>query len=146
MGGDHAPSGGNRRLGAVVFQDSNENGRQDPGEPGVPGVVMRIEGRRAAISDRDGRLAIEAVKGGEYRISLDDDTVPVGLVATQLRYTVQVTDGASTKLEFALVPEATLSGVVYLDADGNGTRDPDEEGIGGVGLQGPGATQQRSPA
>jgi len=129
----------NGRLEAVVFQDSNENGRQDPGEPGVPGVVMRIEGRRAAISDREGRLAIEAVKGGEYRISLDDDTVPVGLVATQLRYTVQVTDGASTKLEFALVPEATLSGVVYLDADGNGTRDPDEEGIGGVvfELQGP---------
>ena len=129
----------NGRLEAVVFQDSNENSRQDPGEPGVPGVVMRIEGRRAAISDREGRLAIEAVKGGEYRISLDDDTVPVGLVATQLRYTVQVTDGASTKLEFALVPEATLSGVVYLDADGNGTRDPDEEGIGGVvfELQGP---------
>jgi len=132
----------NGRLEGVVFQDSNENGRQDPGEPGVPGVSMRIEGRRAAISDRDGRLSLEAIKVGEYRISLDDETVPVGLVATQLRYTVQVTDGASTRLEFALVPEATLSGTVYVDADRNGNRDPDEEGIGGVVLELRGPRQQ----
>src|SRR5436309_3597970 len=49
----------NGRLEGVVFQDRNENGRQDPDEPGVPGVIMRIEGRRAAISARDGRLSID---------------------------------------------------------------------------------------
>lgn len=129
----------NGSLEGIVFQDSNENGRQDPGEPGAPGVIMRIEGRRAAISDRDGRLSIDAVKEGEYRLTLDGDTVPVGLVATQPRRIVQVTDGARTSVEFALVPDATLSGVVYLDADRNGIRDPDEEGIGEVifELQGP---------
>jgi len=129
----------NGRLEGVVFQDRNENGRQDPDEAGVPGVVVRIEGRRAAISDRDGRLAIDAVKEGEYRVSLDDETIPVGMVATQSRHTVQVTDGARTSVEFALVADATLSGIVYLDADRDGVRDPDEEGIGGVvfELQGP---------
>ena len=129
----------NGRLEGVVFQDRNENGRQDPDEPGVPGVIMRIEGRRAAISDRDGRLSIDALREGEYRLTLDGDTVPVGLVTTQPRITVQVTDGARTNVEFALVSDATLSGIVYLDADRNGVRDPDEEGIGGVvfELQGP---------
>jgi len=129
----------NGRLEGVVFQDRNENGRQDPDEPGVPRVIMRIEGRRAAISDRDGRLSIDALREGEYRLTLDGDTVPVGLVTTQPRITVQVTDGARTNVEFALVPDATLSGIVYLDADRNGVRDPDEEGIGGVvfELQGP---------
>src|SRR2546428_10220388 len=104
----------NGRLEGVVFQDSNENGRQDPGEPGVPGVSMRIEGRRAAISDRDGRLSLEAVKVSDHRISLDDETGPVWLVATQLPETVQVTDGDSTRLEVALVPDATLTGTVYV--------------------------------
>jgi len=129
----------NGRLEGVVFQDRNENGRQDPDEPGVPGVIMRIEGRRAAISDRDGRLSIDALREGEYRLTLNGDTVPVGLVTTQPRITVQVTDGARTNVEFALVSDATLSGIVYLDADRNGVRDPDEEGIGGVvfELQGP---------
>src|SRR2546427_9458797 len=129
----------NGRLEGVVFRDLNENDRQDPGEAGVPGVVMRIEGRRAAISDRDGRLSIDALREGEYRLTLDGDTVPVGMVTTQPRISVQVTDGARTNVEFALVSDATLSGVVYLDTDRNGVRDPDEEGIGGVvfELQGP---------
>src|SRR5207247_10585047 len=50
-------------------------------------------------------------------------SIPVGMVATQPRHTVKVTDGARTSVEFALVADATLSGIVYLDAD----RDRSEE-------------------
>jgi hypothetical protein len=62
------------RVGDRVWQDKNLNGRQDAGEPGLPGIVIRLmdpEMEREfaeVISDAKGRFTLIATAPGSYRI------------------------------------------------------------------------------
>jgi hypothetical protein len=62
----------------VVYEDRNGNGRRDPDEPGVGGVVLR-RGNDRAVTDREGRYRFAAAARGRTRV--DVSSVPVGLVA-----------------------------------------------------------------
>ena len=75
----------------TVFADLNDNGRQDEGEQGLPGVVVRLmseEGEqfRAEIGT-DGKYLFDAVMPGEYYLEY---TLPEKAVFAQ------VTDGGNT--------------------------------------------------
>lgn len=48
----------------VVFSDTNHNGVRDPGEKGIEGVRVS-----------NGRASVKTDRSGNYRISVDDDTV-----------------------------------------------------------------------
>lgn len=116
-------------LAAVIYQDTNANGRRDAGEPGVAGVVLRIEGRSAAISDAEGRLVVERVREGQYALALDEDTIPIGLLPPERGQSARVVGRETTSVEFGLVPAASLSGVLFLDENGNNRRDAGEVAV-----------------
>lgn len=120
------------KLGGLMFVDANGNGRWDAGEAGVPGVVLRLGDRSAAISNEAGKVAVEGVREGEYAASLDEDTIPAGLVAVQAKQIVRVAANETASLEFALAPAAAVRGVLFIDENGNGVRDRNERGADGV--------------
>src|SRR5262249_56870138 len=71
-----------------VFDDANGNGRQDPGEKGLPGVrVMTAQGL-GAITDQYGRFHITCAivpnesRGTNFVLKLDDRTLPSGFRLT----------------------------------------------------------------
>ncbi|MFO7653049.1 MAG: SdrD B-like domain-containing protein [Candidatus Krumholzibacteriia bacterium] len=99
------------RISGLVWHDADENGRRDPGEPGVPGIALGLRGYRCAGDPRDdqtgdsGATADRCIyvtdETGRYRI----EGLPAGM------YTVYVMprDGmvvtTAPELNVLLVPE-----------------------------------------
>jgi hypothetical protein len=70
----------------IVYEDSNANGTQDAGEPGIAGVtvtVTDVSGKRHSLTtDENGNYAVK-VPPGDVIIDIDDATLPQGFIQTE---------------------------------------------------------------
>jgi uncharacterized repeat protein (TIGR01451 family) len=101
-----------------VFDDVNGNGRQDPGEQGLPGVRVMTTRGLAAITDEFGRFHITCAitplegRGSNFTLKLDDRTLPSGYRLTTPQVLVErATRGKALRFEFG----ASIHRVVSLD-------------------------------
>ncbi|CRK62069.1 internalin, putative [Alloactinosynnema sp. L-07] len=70
-------------LAGVVYEDVNNNGIQDAGEPGIPGAIVTLTGtdavgapvNRVITTDTNGAYVFDGVLGGTYEVS---ETQPAG--------------------------------------------------------------------
>ncbi len=128
-------------IGGLKYEDLNANGQRDPGEPGLPGVTILLtpasgSGQRTATTDASGNFLFTDVTPGAYVLT---ETVPAGFSQTQ-----PASDGIPVTLasggtsidnlfgNFHGILTGTISGVKFLDANGNGARDAGEPGMSGV--------------
>ncbi|MGH2399583.1 MAG: MSCRAMM family protein, partial [bacterium] len=123
------------RLAAVMFVDRNGNGLRDPDEPGVGGVILRVNDKTAAMSDQDGSASVSGVLAGDVSATLDEVTVPAHLVALRPSQTVRVSATRTAQVAFALAPAAAITGLVFVDENNNGLRDAGERTITGAVLR-----------
>lgn len=65
-------------LIGTVFVDANDNGVQDPGEPGVPGVRLILEDGTYVITDAQGKYSLYGLKPLTHVIKVDPYTLPSG--------------------------------------------------------------------
>jgi len=147
-------------IAGTVFEDVNLDNLQQPGEPGIAGVVLelyRLEGSgyqptgQTTTTDAAGDYLFEGVLPGTYQIV---EVQPAGYfsVGAQAGSVAGVTRGVvvsadvigqlslvggeqSVDNDFAEARPAALSGHVYHDLNDNGLFDPGESGIGGVTVQ-----------
>ena len=92
-----------------VFEDRNADGRQDPGEPGIPGVRIASVDGLIVETDAYGRYHLAAVdvddpdRGGNFIVKLDAQTLPAGaeLVGENPRV-VRLTSALMSKVNFAV--------------------------------------------
>ncbi|MBC7169403.1 PKD domain-containing protein [Candidatus Bipolaricaulota bacterium] len=116
----------------TVFVDENENGRPDPGEPGVAGAVLAVAGTQVA-SGADGRFLFPPLSPGTYGLSVD--RLPPGVrPRVELPLEVEVALAGRTRVHIPCERLGEISGVVYDDQDRSGTRDVGEGGLGRVRL------------
>jgi hypothetical protein len=110
MGNRQFPVGGVGNLAGSVFFDANENGKRDPAEAGVPGIIVILDGREALRTDQAGFYQFSGVADGEHRITLNADNLPLPWVIERdgadgmgLPYaaTVAVNVRATTQLDIA---------------------------------------------
>jgi hypothetical protein len=99
-GDDNGDDRGRRALSGLVWYDLNADGAPGPGEPGIPGISVRLIGRRtmidSAVTGPDGSyrfpvVSVEDVAGAEFLVpdgysctvpGLGSDATPLdGLVA-----------------------------------------------------------------
>ena len=71
-------------IGDLVWEDLDGDGIQDPGEPGIEGVTVRLltgggTQVRTAVTDADGEYRFSGLRPGTYRIEVD---LPDGYAAT----------------------------------------------------------------
>jgi uncharacterized repeat protein (TIGR01451 family) len=70
----------------LVFEDTNANGTQDPGEPGLPGVTVMITNSQGAmtttVTDANGLYTFTQVVSGPATVDVVDSTLPQGYVHT----------------------------------------------------------------
>ncbi len=105
-----------------VFDDVNQNGYQDPGEPGLPGVRLVTARGLVVTTDPHGRFHLTCAaipdpdRGSNFILKLDDRSLPTGYrVTTENPRVERVTRGKMVKFNFA----AAIHRVVKLDlADG----------------------------
>jgi hypothetical protein len=148
--------GGLPEINGTVYDDANENGTRDEGEDGLPDIEVNLTGPNGlngtGTTDESGQYVFFAPEAGEYTVSV---TVPEGWTATtDESVTVTLGEGEGTTIDFGLsmgdggLPEIT--GIVFDDANENGTRDEGEDGLpdielsltGPNGLNGVGTTDE----
>lgn len=112
------------KISGIVFQDLNGDGKQQPGEAGLPKVAVTGTGERTALTDAGGRFYLGTLRGTRAKVAVDLSTTPQGLVPTLP--TALVIDLAAPPrgpLYFGFIAQAELRVRVFVDVTGNGQYD-----------------------
>ena len=124
-------------YGAVygrVYQDVNLNGRFDAGiDQPQANARVRVDGNRYVVSDANGNFRIDSVGRGDHSVYLDLLSVRADL--TLLDNTQQLITMDSRRdviLDFRVVRTGRITGLVWLDANGNGRLDEGEQPLADV--------------
>ena len=87
-----------------VFQDNNGDGWQDPGEPGVGGVMVALDSGMYALTDQHGRYHFPAVDPGQRLVKLNLASIAGNAISTGKSFQVlQVTPGLLAKANFGVI-------------------------------------------
>lgn len=134
-------------IGDRVFVDSNNNGVQDPGEPGIGGVTVRLYNSSnvqiaTATTAADGSYLFTGQPAGTYSVKVDNTQTPALSGYTSLNTNsgndsvISVTLTANSSVlsaDFrysAALP--SVSGTVWSDTNRNGILETGEPGLSGV--------------
>eukprot|EP00998_Keelungia_sp_KM082_P005019 NODE_163_length_2468_cov_48.133276_g159_i0.p1 GENE.NODE_163_length_2468_cov_48.133276_g159_i0~~NODE_163_length_2468_cov_48.133276_g159_i0.p1 ORF type:complete len:767 (+),score=274.17 NODE_163_length_2468_cov_48.133276_g159_i0:304-2301(+) len=130
----------------VVYQDTNLNGVQDAGEPGLPGVTVQLTtGGHTYLTtetNADGTYTFSA-PGGSYDVSIEGqrnfatgEPLEGRTATTPQSSTATITAGGTSTANFGYSPKnpIVIGDEVFEDADDDGVLDQGEKGIAGVVL------------
>ena len=141
---------GTGSIGDTVWFDADGDGIQDPGEDGIPGVTVSLEGDFDAdgiietittVTDEDGLYLFEYLPAGDYTVTVDDTTLPAGLAQTYdadglgTPHSSDLTLGPgedNLDQDFGYRGTGSIGDTVWFDANADGIQDPGEDGIPNV--------------
>lgn len=89
-----------------VYEDRNGNGRREPGEPGLAGVLVR-RGNESVVTDRAGRYRF--LTRADEPARLDEGSLPFGLIAPF---------DSSRSLDLAVLPTSPVTVRLVPSGDG----------------------------
>jgi hypothetical protein len=119
-------------IEGTVFIDLNGDGIYDLAEPGLAGVQVALSDGQATVTDVDGSYSFAVSTQGTFTVT---ETDPVGFYSTTPNEVMVEVIEVDVHANFgdAIDEQAFyLTGTVYDDLNGNGTRDAGEAGIPGV--------------
>lgn len=121
----------------AVFNDLDEDLVYQEGmDQPVQGVRMMLESGQGATSGPDGFYSIRKASPGQHTLSVDLSTIPDGYrTLAPVQKTFQTEEGERVRHDLPLKAQRNVSGAVYVDADGNGSRGPQEKGIEGIRIR-----------
>ena len=140
-------------IGDQVWDDSNGNGQQDAGEPGIPGVTVSLIGSGGSVlvtttTDAAGRYQFRDILLGTYTIRFAS---PAGYLPTVANSGADATDSdavdgvagpvvlsitsANATVDAGFYRPGAIGHLVWNDLNRNGQQDPNEPGISGVPVQ-----------
>ena len=137
-------------IGNSVWLDLNGNGTQDPGEPPLDKVRVYIDlnannaydpGEPASVTNASGIYALSGLDTGTYTVRVDTTTLPAGTSPTHDLDGIGTPNVASVALasnqdrsdvDFGYRGNATVSGHLYIDTNGNGSQNPGEPNLPNV--------------
>ncbi|MBW2255141.1 MAG: hypothetical protein JRI25_11145, partial [Deltaproteobacteria bacterium] len=113
-------------IKGVVFEDLDADATRDPGEPGIVGFPVKLDGGRVAVTDESGAFRFRAVVPGAHEVSIDrGDWRTVG----GTRHTVEVAPLRAATASFALNTGGRILARVFVDRDENGTFSNGDRGL-----------------
>lgn len=135
-------------IGDFVWEDINDNGRQDIGEPGVPGILIQLINQSGIVidsrtTDVNGKFIFEALAAGNYGLravvnggyllaqpnkgpaDLDSKADLSGFVPNR----DFINAGDYDNLDIGLIRAATIGSRLWLDLNGNGIFTSNEPGL-----------------
>ncbi len=138
-------------IGDRVWNDMDNDGVQDAGEPGIEGVLVYIDSNGDnlfnqgvepfVVTDTNGIYRFNNLVAGTYTVRIDISTLPRGSTQTydldgvgtshDATRTVALSQDA-TDVDFGYCSSASVGDFVWLDSDGDGFQDVGETGINGV--------------
>ena len=149
-------------IGDFVWQDLDGDGIQDPGEPGLPDVQIRIyDCNSDTLVDETQTDSLGHYRSRElgsshlYRVHFDppqgyrwspsnqgnvdtldsDADTLTGFTACVPAPTERPNNTVDCGMRVVPIPKSSIGDYVWFDADSNGIQDTDEHGIGGVDVE-----------
>lgn len=134
-------------IAGVVYDDLDGDGTRDPGEPGIAGAQVSLSGdatRGPQTTGADGVFRFDGLEPGEYVLTQSEATGYLDaretlgsaggtlVVPNRIESIVVAAGELADGYLFGDVRAASLSGVVFVDTDDDGTQDAGEAGIPGV--------------
>jgi hypothetical protein len=123
-------------IAGTVFNDLNGDGIRQNNEPGLQGVEIDLTDSHGnvtkATSDANGNYSFSNLGPGAFGLT---QLVPAGAVQTATPATNPVTTSSGSNVSgelFGEFFEATISGMVFNDLNGDGVRQNNEPGLSGV--------------
>lgn len=141
------------KISGHVFQDQDNDGVRDAGEPGIAGVSLALTGvddqgfvNRTATTDAQGYYEFLDLRPGTYSVN---ETQPAGwldgkdalgtlggLLSDDAAADILLPSaGVGENYDFGEIRPGRLSGRVFHDRNDNGVMDAGEEGIPGVQVE-----------
>jgi hypothetical protein len=115
------PSNGS--VQGVVFVDLNNNKIYDKGEPGVPDVEVHLNGKRAAVTDKDGYYIFSNDRRDRSaRVHLNLDTIPAIYTVTNGNQVAHTVTNTLTEVNLSVVPSVAIMGSVTSEDPNQPTR------------------------
>ena len=128
-------SRGTGHIIGVVYTDWNGNATQDPDEPPLENIPVKIGAVSTVTTRRDGEFAFLNVPTGPQQVGLDTSALPVDFDPPPVsQVDIELDRGATRRVTFGLIPLGSVRGRVVHDANANGKVDPGEEPIDGAVL------------
>ncbi|MEM7533952.1 MAG: SdrD B-like domain-containing protein [Chloroflexota bacterium] len=150
-------------VGGRVWSDSNSNGLQDAGEPGVANVTVNLfeddgtDTNLSATTDILGEYRFTGLRPGVYYVKFDLDSIPEGFQPTMMDAGDDALDSdaalltsenpgqtpttaflesnqSNTTLDMGLVLPVEVGGEVWLDTNSNGIQDVGEVGVPNINV------------
>jgi hypothetical protein len=136
-------------IGDFVWRDTDGDGVQDAGEPGIANVTVILSNSsgvtQTTVTDANGIYGFSDLAAGVYTVTVSAGTLPSGLqqtfdldgIVTANRATTSLAEGQNrTDVDFGYRPATQLVGsignFVWSDTDSDGIQDPGEPGVEGV--------------
>lgn len=130
-------------IGDTVFNDTNANNIQDPGEPGISGVQVNVRNSSGTVvgtatTDTNGRYIVPNLNPGQYTVSVAQ--TPSGFSPTLTQPNpITLTSGQNfDQADFGFTQQAQGTGsigdFVFSDTNGNNIPDAGEPGIANINL------------
>ncbi len=146
-------------LGDFVFNDLNNDGIQDVGEPGIEGVTVNLYDANTdiiiatVVTDANGNYVFDRIPPGDYYVGYDPTTnvngnsfvfAPQDATTDDLdsdinpstgftpTFTFDPTAGDNTDIDAGFIQAGSIGDFVFADYNGDGIQDPGEPGIAGV--------------
>jgi uncharacterized repeat protein (TIGR01451 family) len=141
-------------IGDTVYLDTNADGNEDVGEPGIPNVTVSLidsVGNTIArtVTDENGNYLFSGLPDGNYTVKITDNYNvlaekeqsgdPDATLDNQSSVIISGSDNFS--LDFGYIPEGHTNGAgligdtIFLDIDGIGGQSAGEPGIEGVRVE-----------
>ncbi len=135
------PRSGRGVVEGLVFLDENGNGIQDPGERGIPLAEVRVLSTPWSLrTNGTGNFTINNLPQGAYSLTIDLASLPLGYrIGDGEHMRFSILDQQVTDIKIPVVDAGQIRGRVFIDKNGNGVLDEDEEGVVGrtLDLSGP---------
>jgi len=147
-------------IGDRIFIDANDDGVQDPGEPGIEGVTVTLtlpDGTtETAVTDANGNYLFTDLPLDEaYLVDVDISTLPAGVFSSpsglgdpdvrdgfssvadnQTTVVLTVDDPVNLDADFGFLPASdennSVGDTIFLDSNEDGVFDPNETPLAGV--------------
>lgn len=112
-----------------AFVDLNRNGIYDPGEPGLAGLPVLLNGSQATISKEDGSWEIPFTGAG--RQTLDFPALHQNYYTLETKKEIFTERNKSVSVLVPYLPPTEIQGRIFLDTNQNNSFDAGEQGLAG---------------
>lgn len=128
---------GTASVGDFVWHDLNGDGIQDPGEPGIPGLMVFLEDSGSnpvarVQTDANGRYLFSGLCPGNYLIEIVATPCFVPMYSPVLFTLGAGTQNLSVDFGYSQIGTASIGDFVWDDLNADGIQDPGEPGLEGA--------------